>query len=54
MLAEAQAIFLFHKHHGFHMEWLWNGHGMINSMEIPFEFPETTLFDYQNGSIVNN
>ena len=38
MLAETPANFLFHGHHGFHMEWGWNGHGMIHSIWIPHGF----------------
>jgi hypothetical protein len=42
MLAEASASFLFHRHHGFHMEWghIHSGfHGINpNSMEILLEF----------------
>ena len=38
MLAETPANFLFHGHHGFHMEWGWNGHGLINSIWIPHGF----------------
>ena len=38
MLAETPANFLFHGHHGFHVELGWNGHGMINSTWIPHEF----------------
>ena len=38
MLAETPANFLFHGHHGFQMEWGWNGHGKINSIWIPHGF----------------
>ena len=32
MLAETPANFFFHGQHGIHVEWWWNGHGMINSI----------------------
>jgi len=32
VLGEVPAIFWVHGHLGFHMEWSWNGHGMINSI----------------------
>ena len=32
MLAETTANSLFHGHHGFPVEWSWNGHGMVNSI----------------------
>ena len=38
MLAGTTANSLFHGHHGFHVEWSWNAHGMVNSIWNPLLF----------------
>ena len=36
MLAETTANSLFHGHHGFHVEWSWNGQFHMESITIPW------------------
>ena len=38
MLAGTTANSLFHGHHGLHVEWSWNGHGMVHSIWNPSLF----------------
>jgi hypothetical protein len=35
-LAEAPAIFSFHRHYGIHMEWTWNDAFHMDSISIPY------------------
>ena len=52
IMAESSANLLFHGHHGFHMEGSWNGHGMVNSIWIPwpkFHMENTTIFVVKNS-----
>jgi hypothetical protein len=37
-LAEAPAIFSFHRHYGIHMEWTWNDAFHMDSISIPYGF----------------
>ncbi|KAF8816660.1 hypothetical protein BYT27DRAFT_7076875, partial [Phlegmacium glaucopus] len=52
----APAIFSFHKHHGFHMEWPWNGHVPYgvhhHSMWIPYGFHMIKVYLFHRESII--
>jgi hypothetical protein len=51
MLAEPPASFLFHRSHGFHVEWSWNSHGMINSIWNPTPFPMDSMEQVHRDSV---
>src|SRR6266702_2939400 len=53
-LAEAPAIFSFHNHYGIHMEWTWNGHGMIHSIWIPSPFHMDSIWTGSYGFHVHS